>query len=378
MVEDDNKIYDSRNDCNAIIKTNGNELITGCQNTVIPASVTSIGYGAFLGCSGLTSISIPDSVTDIGDVAFAYCSDFSISIPNSVISIENAFEGSYNFTITCAKDSYAYTYAIENNIPVNVVASESEKLVISVTDIKLNETTKTLAKGKSVTLKATVTPSNATNTGVTWKSSKTSVATVSNGVVKAVGVGTATITCTVADGSGKSATCTITVTTPVTGVKLDAKTKTIAKGKSVTLKATVSPADATDKAVTWKSSNTKVATVSSNGKVTAKKVGTATITCTTKDGKKTYTCKITVKTPVTKVKLSKNKATLKKGKSLKLKATVTPSKAYQKVTWKSSNTKVATVSSSGKVTAKKKGTATITCTAADGSGKKVTCKITVK
>jgi uncharacterized protein YjdB len=146
----------------------------------------------------------------------------------------------------------------------------------------------------------------------------------------------------------------------------------------VTLKATVSPSDATDKAVTWKSSNTKVASVSSNGKVTAKKVGTATITCTTKDGKKTYTCKITVKTPVTKVKLSKTKATLKKGKSVKLKATVTPSKAYQKVTWKSSNTKVATVSSSGKVTAKKKGTATITCTAADGSGKKVTCKITVK
>jgi uncharacterized protein YjdB len=199
------------------------------------------------------------------------------------------------------------------------------------------------------------------------------------GKVTAVAKGTATITCTAADGSGVTATCKITVTEPVTSIKLDVSSKTIAKGKSVTLKATVKPSNATDKTVTWKSSNTKVAKVDKKtGKVTAKKVGTATITCTSADGKTKATCKITVTTPVTKIKLSKTSATIKKGKTLTLKATVTSSNAYQKVNWKSSNESVATVSSSGKVTAKKKGTATITCTAADGSGKKVTCKITVK
>jgi uncharacterized protein YjdB len=350
-VDEDNTVYDSRNGCNAIIETATNTLIRGCKNTVIPNTVTIIGSHAFCGCSDLTSIIIPANVTDIKAGAFNKCSS--------------------DLTIFGDEGSTAQEYANSNSI-------KFEKIKY-VTEITLDPASKTLAKGKSVTLKATVKPSDATTKDVTWESSKESVATVSSsGKVTAKKAGTATITCYATDGSGKKATCKITVTAPVTKVKLDATSKTIAKGKSVTLKATVSPSDATNKAVTWKSSNKSVATVSSNGKVTAKKVGTATITCTTKDGKKTATCKITVKTPVTKVKLNKTGATIKTGKTLTLKATVTPGKAYQKVTWKSSNTKVATVSSSGKVTAKKKGTATITCTAADGSGKKVTCKITVK
>jgi uncharacterized protein YjdB len=280
-----------------------------------------------------------------------------------------------SLTILCKKNSTAHQYAVDNEIAFKIIADDT----VSVTGIKLNESAKTIANGKNVNLKATVSPSNATNKAVTWKSSNTKVATVDNaGKVTAVSVGTAKITCTAADGSKTSTSCTITVTTPVTKVSLNASSKTIAKGKSITLKATVTPSKAYQK-VTWESSNTSVASVSSSGKVTAKKVGTATITCTATDGSgKKATCKITVKTPVTKIKLNKTKATVKAGKKLTLKATVTPTKAYKKVTWKSSNTKVATVSSSGKVTAKKKGTVTITCTAADGSGKKVTCKIKVK
>ena len=87
-VEEGNTVYDSRNNCNAIIKTKSNSIILGCKNTMIPNSVTRIGSGAFSGCSGLTSITIPNSVTNIEDYAFKNCSGLtSITIPNSVTSI---------------------------------------------------------------------------------------------------------------------------------------------------------------------------------------------------------------------------------------------------------------------------------------------------
>ena len=87
-VDKGNKYYDSRNNCNAIIETKSNTLISGCKNTIIPNSVTSIGGGAFYGCSGLTSITIPNSVTSIGNSAFEGCSGLtSITIPESVTSI---------------------------------------------------------------------------------------------------------------------------------------------------------------------------------------------------------------------------------------------------------------------------------------------------
>ena len=95
-VSPDNIVYDSRNDCNAIIETGTNTLLVGCQKTTIPNSVTSIGYGAYAGCSGLTSITIPNSVTSIGDYAFYDFTDLtSITIPNSVTSI-----GDYAFSFT--------------------------------------------------------------------------------------------------------------------------------------------------------------------------------------------------------------------------------------------------------------------------------------
>ena len=90
IVEEGNTIYDSRNNCNTIIETESNTLITGCKNTTIPNSVTSIGNGAFYNCSGLSSITIPNSVTSIGNGAFYNCSGLSsVTIPNSVTSIGN-------------------------------------------------------------------------------------------------------------------------------------------------------------------------------------------------------------------------------------------------------------------------------------------------
>ena len=103
-VEDGNPIYDSRENCNAIIETATNTLIAGCQNTIIPNSVTSIGTYAFYGCFILSSISIPNGVTSIKDYAFAACNGLSsITIPNSITSIgEGAFSGGFTIiTIIC-------------------------------------------------------------------------------------------------------------------------------------------------------------------------------------------------------------------------------------------------------------------------------------
>ena len=169
-----------------------------------------------------------------------------------------------------------------------------------------------------------------------------------------------------------------TTTVAVTGVTLTKKTAALKVGASVKLSAVVAPSDATDKTVSWSSSNTKVATVTSAGNVTAKAKGTAKITVKTTYGAKTASCVVTVTQPVTGVKLSKATATLLKGKTLKLTATVLPATASnKKVPWKSSSAAIATVSSLGVVTGKKAGIATITVTSVDGK-KTAKCKVTVK
>ncbi len=171
-----------------------------------------------------------------------------------------------------------------------------------VTKIALSETYITSQIGYSYQLTATVTPSNATNTSVTWRSSDTSVATVSNnGVVTTQGVGTATITCKAADGSGVEATCKVVVRgNPVTNITLSPSTLTLEAGKTKYISATVTPSNATNKNLTWKSSDTSVATVSagvSGANVTAQGVGTATITCEAADGSGVKaTCTVVVKT----------------------------------------------------------------------------------
>ena len=171
-------------------------------------------------------------------------------------------------------------------------------------------------------------------------------------------------------------------TTPpvlVTGIKLNNTKLNWPVGKSGMFRATVTPSNAKNKSVTWKSSNTKVATVDANGRLTAVGAGTATITCTASDGNGAKaTCAVTVYQPMKGITLNTNKLNWPIGKSGKFKATITPANAANKnVKWASSNPKAATVDASGKLTAVGVGSTTITCTAADGSGAKATCAVTV-
>ncbi|WP_347223367.1 Ig-like domain-containing protein, partial [Bacteroides congonensis] len=348
-----------------------------------------------------------------------------------------------------------------------------------VTSVSLNKSSTSLEVGKTERLTASVAPSNASNKNITWSSSNTNIATVSNGVITARSAGTATITATAADGSGKKATCSVTVkkaSTPFsitfdqTGVNLNkgntntlnitfkgdgiytlgyafddstvasatwgtvdytkGTTSIVLKGlkagralltihlkdsagkslyskninisinvplQNITLNKTSGrlkvgetdsltvsyyPSDTTvSKTVTWTSSNTNVATVS-GGKITAKNEGTATITATVQNKKVTYS--LTVVPAVIKVSnISLNNTNIQLyldssiDKSRELSAYITPSNATNKeIVWSSSNTKVASVSNKGMVTAVSSGTATITATAVDGSGKKASCLVT--
>ena len=171
----------------------------------------------------------------------------------------------------------------------------------------------------------------------------------------------------------------------VTKVEVGKKSVALLNGRSTTVKVKVSPTNATNKKLKWTTSNAKVATVNQSGKITAKGRGKATIKVMALDGSNKYaTVKVTVKQPVTSVKLNRKSANLKvkgkaKQKTVTLKATVYPKNANNKaVSWKSSNTKIATVNRKGKVIAKKKGTCYITATAKDGSKKSAKCKIVVK
>ena len=216
------------------------------------------------------------------------------------------------------------------------------------------------------------------NTAPTYKSNKTTVAPVSKkGVVVTKKAGKAVITIKY---KKKYARLALTVKKKVNpkSVKLNKTSATLNKGAALQLTAAIAPKNATNKTLTWASSNTKVATVSKKGLVKGIKAGTATITVKTANNKK-HTCKITVKTaPIAaaSITLNKTSAAMTTNASMTLTATIAPANTTNKtVTWSSSNTSITTVTSAGKVTAKKAGNATIT--AKTTNGKTATCKITV-
>lgn len=267
-----------------------------------------------------------------------------------------------------------------------------KKRIKPVTKVTLDRTKLSLLNGESDTLHATVAPSNATKKNVYYVSSNTSVARVNNaGRVVGKGEGTAKIYAYASDNMANRAVCTVTVTNPspvvvpdggvkVTGVALD-RTELVmtAGGDTELLKATVTPANATNPAVIWESNDTTTATVE-NGLVTPLRTGKTTISVTTVDGGYKASCEVTVNAkyvPVENVILAPSMS-LEAGETTDpiVMAVIPTNATNQAVTWSSSNDRVATVSEYGEVTAVAAGTATITVTTADGA-KTASCEVTV-
>lgn len=276
-------------------------------------------------------------------------------------------------------------------------------VVKKVESITVNISAASIIEDMTAVATAEVLPADAADKSVTWSSSNSLVAAVSQeGLVTAVSEGTADIIATANDGSGISGKVTVTVvdngqddedgeiraakmtlTADVKGAE-DVPVKNtykLAPGKKLELNVTFLPENAEEEELTFASSNKKIAKVDEDGEITAgKKAGKATITVTSANGlKKTFKIQV-MKKPIKKVKLKASKKVVKVKKKLKLKVTLTPNKkqASDSVYWKSNNPKIAAVTQAGVVKGIKKGKVKITAVATDGSGKKAAITIQVK
>ncbi|MBQ9608940.1 MAG: Ig-like domain-containing protein, partial [Lachnospiraceae bacterium] len=287
----------------------------------------------------------------------------------------DSYLGKYKVKVTGLKDKSAKDIILDYETNF---FTES----IDISKISFGSASLSIDGGETASLVANIYPSDATNKNLTWTSSDTSIATVQTygtytnyGYIIGKKAGTVTITCKATDGSGVKATCKVTVKPVlVTKIILPMTSFDMNINATTTINAAVIPDYASNKKVTWTSSNTNVATVSVDGDncvIKAKKAGTAVITCKAADGSGvSATCKVTVNARlVSQISLNYTSASMYVNDVKTLTKTITPNDATDKsVTWSSSNTKVATVDSQGIVTAKGAGSAVITCKANDGSG----------
>ena len=350
----------------ATITAKAGEVSASCTVTVakkvIPVSGISLDNTSVPLKEGqeiqLTATVTPEDATD---KTVTWSSDkINIATVDNTGKVKAVAEGTAVITAKAGDKTATCTITVSKN-------------VIPVTSVTLDKTTLDMIKGDEATLSATVKPDDATDKTVTWSTSSASVVTVENGKVKAVGGGTATI---MAKAGEQSATCAVTVTVPVSSITLDKSTLDLIEGDDATLSATVKPDDASNPTVTWSSDKPDFATVDNTGKVTAVAPGTATITA--KAGDKSATCTVTVAKriiPATAISIRPSSLEFYDGDMDALVAILTPSNSTDEVQWSSSNSGVATISSSGLVKGIAAGTATITAKAGEVSA---TCSITVK
>lgn len=306
------------------------------------------------------------------------------------------YSNNTNVATVNASSGYIYAKAVGTTriyAQSRIEGSKKDYITVTVTSgticvdsVSLNRSNVSLEKDGTVTLTATVCPTNATNKTISWRSTNTSVATVSGGVVTAKARGSAYIYAEATDGSGEYARCYVNVTQDilVSSVTVSPSSKTMTVGDSAYLYETVCPTNATNKCVCWSSSNSNIASVNQDtGLVYAKKAGSAKIYATAADGsgKQGY-CSITVKgtTYVNSVEINRSSLTLYKGNTHTLSATVCPTDANNRtIRWSSGDSSIASVNAyTGLVTAKSAGRVAIYARAQDGSGVSDYCCVTVK
>ena len=316
------------------------------QKVILPYQFTTVNASAFANCTKLTDITFNRNVSSVDASALSYKD---------------------KTTIHGVKGTYAETFASDNGF-------KFEALNAPVTGITLSKEKIEIAKDKSIRLTASLTPVD-TSDELTWTSSNEEVATVEDGVVKAVGLGEAEI---VAMAGSVTKSCPVKVYQGVNNITLDVTSHTMTIGDFLQLTATIYPKDAEYKDVIWSSNNEDVAVVDQKGLVQAKAYGKVKITATSKDGGLEAVCNVTVEpVAVTEVSLNAKAVTLKVGETYQLKETILPENATDKtVTWTSSNTKAATVSG-GAVTAVGTGSAVIIVKTNSGA-KTASCTVTVQ
>jgi uncharacterized protein YjdB len=281
----------------------------------------------------------------------------------SVATVSNGFitaitSGSATITVSSTDGS---------NIFAIVLATVTDVPVVPVSSITLNQTSATLHPANTLMLTSNVMPSNATDKSVTWSSSSANARVSSSGLVTAVSAGSAVIRATTGSGN-LSATCTITITVPVTSVSISPITTTVNTGSTKPLTATVLPSNATNKVVSWSSANTAVATVNSLGVVTGISAGSTMIQAQTVDGGFAATSAVTVTVGVQNITLNTRSISLLKGTTFQSAATIAPLNTTNKtVIWSSAIASVATVSTTGLITAVGNGTGIISAFSQDGN-----------
>lgn len=257
--------------------------------------------------------------------------------------------------------------------------SKTATVALLVNGITLDASSVKIKVGESCQLAATVSPADAANKTLTWSSSNTSVATVDqNGKVTAVRQGYATIKADAVDGSNVSAECRVQVVKTAERIQLNINSATLQEGQTISLIATIEPADVDDKGVVWKSSNASVASVGKDGIVSAHLKGEVIITATTTDGTNlSAICKINVDRPVADVVLSETELQMNKGEIKRITANVIPSDASNvMLNWTSSNEIVATVTG-GYVQALAEGITLVSAASTDGTNRSASCLVKV-
>ena len=293
------------------------------QNIKMPDSLISIGLRAFRNCYNLTGIEIPDGVTSIGALAFYACNNLtSIKIPNSVTYIgESAFPYYFSGSVIQV-DVYWENPLSYNNTFGNITTSTlvvpagtkalyevapvwkdfgtiiEREVIVPVTSISLTLNSATIIAGSYLQNIATVSPENATDKSIKWASNNEVVATVDSlGKVTAIAQGSTIITATTNDGN-KSATLNVTVTeVEVLTISLE-KSSSVLIGDTMRFTPTINPSYASNKTVTWSSSNESIAIVDATGKVTGISKGTAIIKVTTNNGKKANCVVLVTESPL--------------------------------------------------------------------------------